>query len=160
MPPKWDSSELCDSWSMPKDYRLGRARRLVNVLMKGLLRIGLAGRHTYLLSVSGRKSGRTHSTPVILVENGERWLVGPYGAVGWVLNLRAAGRATLSQGRHREEIRVSEVGPQESAPVLREYLRQVRVVRPFFAASPDSPLEAFVAEADQHPVFRIESASS
>ena len=145
---------------MPKSYRLGLARRLVNVLMKGLLRIGLAGGHTYLLSVPGRKSGRKYSTPVILIENGERWLVGPYGEVSWVRNLRAAGRATLSRGRHREEIEVSEVGPPESAPVLREYIRQVRVVRPFFDASPASPLEAFVAEADRHPVFRIESGSS
>ena len=66
---------------MTKAYRLGLARRLVNLLVKGLLRLGLAGGHTYLLSVSGRRSGRTYSTPVILVENGERWLVAPYGEV-------------------------------------------------------------------------------
>jgi hypothetical protein len=70
------------------------------------------------------------------------------------------GRASLSRGRRREEIEGTEVGPLESAPVLREYVRRVRVVRPFFDASPDSPLEAFVAEAGRHPVFRIESASS
>jgi hypothetical protein len=28
------------------------------------------------------RSGRTFSTPVILVENGERWLVAPYGEGG------------------------------------------------------------------------------
>lgn len=145
---------------MPKSYRLGPARRLVNVLVKGLLRLGIAGGHTYLLSVRGRKSGRTYSTPVILLEDGERWLVGPYGEVSWVRNVRAAGRATLSRGRHHEEIQVSEVSSPESAPVLREYLRQVRVVRPFFDASPASPLEAFVAEAERHPVFRIEPSSS
>ena len=141
---------------MTKAYRLGLARRLVNSLVKGLLRLGLAGGHTYLLTVSGRRSGRTYSTPVILVENGERWLVAPYGEVNWVRNVRAAGRTTLSRGRHRDQVKISEVGPQESAPVLREYLRQVRTVRPFFDASHDSPLEAFAAEADRHPVFRIE----
>ena len=145
---------------MTKAYRLGLARRLVNSLVKGLLRLGLAGGHTYLLSVSGRRSGRTYSTPVILVENGERWLVAPYGEVSWVRNVRAAGRATLSRRPHRDQVKISEVGPQESAPVLREYLRQVRTVRPFFDASPDSPLEAFAAEADRHPVFRIEPLSS
>jgi deazaflavin-dependent oxidoreductase (nitroreductase family) len=143
-----------------KRYRLGFARRLVNVLVTGLLRLGLGGRGTYLLGVCGRRSGRTYSTPVILVENGERWLVAPYGEVGWVRNVRAAGRATLSRGRRREEVRVSEVGAQEAAPVLREYLGRVRVVRPFFDVSPDSPLEAFAAEAGRHPVFRVESASS
>ena len=139
---------------MAKTYRLGPVRRLVNVLVKGLLRVGLAGKGTYLLSVPGRKTGRTYSTPVILVEDDGRWLVSPYGEVGWVRNLRAAGRATLTRGRRREEIEVTEVGPRESAPVLRAYLRRVAVVRPFFDVSPDSPLEAFAAEADRHPVFR------
>jgi deazaflavin-dependent oxidoreductase (nitroreductase family) len=142
---------------MAKTYRLGLTRRLVNVVVKGLLRVGVAGGHTYLLGVSGRRTGKAYSTPVILVENGARWLVAPYGEVGWVRNVRAAGRATLSRGRRREQITVSEVGAQESAPVLRDYLRQVSVVRPFFDVSPDSPLEAFVAEAGRHPVFRVES---
>ena len=141
-------------------YRLSPARRLVNSLVKGLLRVGVAGGHTYLLSVSGRRSGRTYSTPVTLIENGERWLVAPYGEVNWVRNARAADRATLSRGRHCDHVRISEVGPQESAPVLRKYLRQVRTVRPFFDVTPDSPLEAFAAETGRHPVFRIEPASS
>jgi deazaflavin-dependent oxidoreductase (nitroreductase family) len=110
----------------------------------------------YLLSVSGRRSGRTYTTPVILVENGERFLVAPYGEVGWVRNARAAGRVTLSRGRHRETVGLRQVGPEESAPVLRTYLRRVSVVRPFFDVSPDSPLEAFAAEAAKHPVFLIE----
>lgn len=134
--------------------------RVINGCVKGLLRIGVAGRHTYLLGVRGRRSGRTYSTPVILVENGDRWLVAPYGEVSWVRNARAAGKATLSKGRRSEEVKLSEAGPQESAPVLREYLRQAETVRSSFDASPDSPLDAFVAEAGRHPVFRIESASS
>ena len=145
---------------MAKTYRLGGTRRLINAVMTALLRVGVAGRHTYLVSVSGRRTGRTYSTPIILIENGQRWLVAPYGDVGWVRNLRAAGHATLSRGRHRERIAVSEVGPQASAPVLREYLRRVAVVRPFFDVSPDSTLDEFAAEADRHPVFRIESGSS
>jgi deazaflavin-dependent oxidoreductase (nitroreductase family) len=134
--------------------------RLINVLVKGLLRVGVSGRHTYLLGVRGRRSGRTYSTPIILIENGQRWLVAPYGEVSWVRNARAAGQVTLSRGRHREEIKISEVGARESAPVLREYLRRARAVRSVFDASPDSPLEAFVAEAGRHPVFRVESGSS
>jgi len=145
---------------MAKTYQLGAARRLINTVMTVLLRAGLAGGHTYLVSVPGRRTGRTYSTPIILIENGQRWLVAPYGDVGWVRNLRAAGHATLSRGRHRERIAVSEVGPQEGAPVLREYLRRVAVVRPFFDVSPDSTLDAFAAEADRHPVFRIEPGSS
>ncbi len=145
---------------MAKTYRLGVTRRLINTVMTALLRVGLGGRHTYLVSVAGRRSGRTYSTPIILIEDRERWLVAPYGDVGWVRNLRAAGHATLTRGRHHEQVAVREVGPQVSAPVLREYLRRVAVVRPFFDVSPDSPLDAFAAEADRHPVFRVESGSS
>jgi hypothetical protein len=65
---------------------------------------------------------------------------------------------TLSRGRHREKVEVTEVDAHTSAPVLREYVRRVRVVRPFFDASPDSPVEAFAAEAVRHPVFRLESS--
>ena len=140
---------------MAQVYRLTRARRLVNVVIRRLALLGLAGRHTYLLTVPGRSTGRLYSTPVILVENGERWLVAPYGDVGWVRNARAAGEVTLRRGRQTETLKIEEISPAVAAPVLREYVRRVPVTRPFFAAAVKSPLEAFEAEASRHPVFRI-----
>ena len=140
---------------MAQTYRLTRVRRLLNGVIRFLARLGLAGRHTYLLSVRGRKSGRMHSTPVTLVETGGRWLVAPYGQVGWVRNARVAGKVTLRRGRRSETVAIEEVGAVEAAPVLREYVRRVAVTRPFFDAGVDSPLELFEAEAARHPVFRI-----
>jgi deazaflavin-dependent oxidoreductase (nitroreductase family) len=140
---------------MAQIYRLTRARRLVNVVIRRLALLGLAGRDTYLVAVRGRKSGRLYSTPVRLVENGGRWLVAPYGEVAWVRNARAAGEVTLRQGRHSETVKIEEVSAAEAAPVLREYIRRVSVTRPFFDAGAESPLEAFEAEASRHPVFRI-----
>ena len=141
---------------MTSSYRLTIPRRTVNAAMRALLRIGIAPPGIYLLTVRGRTTGTPHSTPVTLVENAEgRWLVAPYGAVGWVRNVRAAGQVTLSRGRRTDELGVDEVGAQEAAPVLRAYLGKVRVVRPYFDAAPDSPLEAFTAEASRHPVFRL-----
>jgi hypothetical protein len=68
-----------------RTYRLGRARRLVNAVLTKLLRAGIpADPHMYLLSVAGRSSGRIYTTPVILVENGERFLVAPYPLEGFV----------------------------------------------------------------------------
>ena len=43
----------------------------------------------------------------------------------------------------------------EAAPVLREYLRTTPIVKPYFDASADDPVEAFAAEAAAHPVFRV-----
>jgi deazaflavin-dependent oxidoreductase (nitroreductase family) len=140
---------------MAQTYRLTRPRRLLNVVIRRLARLGLGGRHTYLLTVRGRKTGRSRSTPVTLVENGGRWLVAPYGEVGWVRNARVSGSVTLQRGRRSETVHIEQVGPAEAAPVLREYIRHVAVTRPFFDAGVDSPLEAFEAEASRHPVFRI-----
>ena len=140
---------------MARTYRLGGVRRLVNAVMSPLTRIGLTGRHTYLLTVRGRVSARSYSTPVILVENGERWLVAPYGEVGWVRNARVAGRVEISRAGRSEALHIEEVSPEQAAPVLKRYLTSVSVVRPFFDVKPDSGIEEFVAEAPRHPVFRL-----
>lgn len=88
-------------------------------------------------------------------EGGQRWLVAPYGELGWVRNTRAAGQVTLSRGRHAETMAIVEAGPEESAPVLRHDIAEVPISRPYFDVRPDSPLDAFRTEAPRHPVFRI-----
>jgi deazaflavin-dependent oxidoreductase (nitroreductase family) len=138
-----------------KTYRLGTTRRLVNAVMSPLARVGLAGRHAYVLTVRGRKTGKAYSTPVILVENGGRWLVAPYGEVGWVRNARAAGEIELVRAGRSESLRIEEAAPAQAAPVLKQYLKSVPVVRPFFDVTPDSPLEEFASEAPRHPVFAL-----
>ncbi len=140
---------------MGHEYRLTPVRRTVNTLVGLLIRVGAGGRHTYLLTVRGRKSGRTYSTPVTLIEDEQRYLVAPYGEVGWVRNARAAGQVTLTRAGRSDTMRISELQPQEAAPVLRTYLQRVSVVRPYFDAAPDAPLDAFAAEAPRHPVFRL-----
>ncbi len=140
---------------MAKTYHLGRTRRLVNKIMSPLARRGLAGRHAYILTVRGRKTGRLLSTPVILVEDTERWLVAPYGEVGWVRNARAAGEVQITRSGHTENLSIEEAASEQAAPILQQYLKRVAVVRPFFDVTPDSPLEDFIAEAPRHPVFRL-----
>ena len=141
---------------MAARYRRGLARRAINVLVSMLLPVGLGPRSTYLLSVTGRRSGVPRSTPVTLVEEGgSRWLVAPYGEVAWVRNLRAAGKATLSRGARAEAVTVREVTAEEAAPVLKMYVARVPITRPYFDVTPESDLGAFRAEAPRHPVFAI-----
>lgn len=140
---------------MAATYRLSWGRRALNRLVRAL-RWGVGPRHTYLLTVRGRATGRLYSTPVTRVEEGgRRWLVAPYGEVGWVRNARAAGEVTLSRGRRPETVALEELGPAEAAPVLRRYLAEVPITRPFFDVTPASSPEAFAAEAPRHPVFRL-----
>jgi deazaflavin-dependent oxidoreductase (nitroreductase family) len=111
---------------------------LVNLIIRALLRLGVSPPHTYLLTVRGRKTGKPYSTPVTLVEeNGERWLVSPYGEVDWVRNARAAARVMLSRGRQTENVLITELRSEEAAPVLKKYISQYPITRPFFDVTPE-----------------------
>ena len=141
---------------MAATYRLSIGRRIGNALMRAALWTGVAPARFALLTVPGRRSGKPHSTPVIVLRHGgERWLVAPYGERAWVRNARAAGRVALSRGRRRVTVPVEEVGPDEAESVLKDYLEQTPITRPFFNVAPDAPVEDFVREAPRHPVFRL-----
>ena len=146
---------------MARTYRLGPARKTANVVFKAIIGAGLGGGSYYLLTTTGRKSGRQRTTPVVLVENpGERWLVSPYGAVSWVCNPGALPELSLRRGRRTERFHAQEAAPEVAGPVLREYLGHVRATAPFFDVKPGDPVERFVAEADRHPVFRLTATAA
>ncbi len=104
----------------------------------------------------GRKTGKVYSTPVDVIEHEHaRWLVAGYGGSSWPANVRAAGEVTLARGGHVERLRTSEVETESAVPVLRKYMKEIRVTRPYFDASPESDDEAVAAELSRHPVFRL-----
>ncbi len=142
---------------MAKTYRLSPARRAANTVMTGMIRLGVGGPPSYhLLTTTGRKSGQPRTTPVILLEmDAQRWLVSPYGTVGWVHNVRATPRVSLRRGRTTEVLGASEVDAATAGPVLQRYVRKASITAPFFDAQVDDPAERFVAEASRHPVFRL-----
>lgn len=105
---------------MSKTYHVNFADRLECALITSLVRAGLPMGTTSLLTVRGRKSGLPHTVVVLLVEqDGQRWLVAPYGEVQWVRNIRASGTATLTRGRRSETISVTELSAHEAAPILK-----------------------------------------
>lgn len=131
-----------------------RIDRVGDALFRGLARVGIGP--AWSLTTSGRRTGRLHTVPVIPIESGgQRWLVSPYGEVGWVLNARAAGQVQLSRGRTTRICRVREVSPVEAGPVLERYVQIASAARAYFTASVDAPIAAFVAEAHRHPVFAL-----
>ena len=141
---------------MPKQYRLTFARRIVNLLAKFGILLGFAPRGRYLLTVRGRKSGKLYSTPVTLVQKDkQRWLVSPYGVVNWVHNVRITHQAALSRRGISEDVSLTEIAPDQCAPILKAYLALEPVTQPFFDAAPAAPVEAFAKEASRHPVFEV-----
>lgn len=136
-------------------FRMTRGRRIGDAIIGVLIRAGVVP-HSYMLTTRGRKTGQLRTNPVTLVEHGgRRWLVAPYGPVSWVLNARAAGRVDLRRRGQRLDCTVREVSPEEAGPILKEYIKIARATRRYFHASPDAPVEKFIAEAGRHPVFEL-----
>jgi len=142
-----------------KPFEMTPAMRAGNALLKRLLRMGVPMGPLQLLTHRGRKSGNLYSTPVALVEqNDTRWLVAAFGEVNWVHNIRSAGTAKLTSGWRKEIVEVHELEPEESAPILKQFLQKyglVPFIPPYFEAKAASPLTDFEQEALHHPVFRI-----
>jgi deazaflavin-dependent oxidoreductase (nitroreductase family) len=145
---------------MAKAYQLGPGLRAYNALMKPLVRLGIGGKSTFLLTTIGRRSGQQRTTPVVLVEiSGDRWLVSPYGMVAWVHNVRAQPEVALRHGRRAETLHAEEVDPATAGPILQRYVRNVPVTAPFFDTKVDDPVEKFIEEAPRHPVFKLTASS-
>jgi deazaflavin-dependent oxidoreductase (nitroreductase family) len=141
---------------MAKTYRRHLGIRVINWWFGTLTKLGLGASYRQILTVLGRKTGRPHSTPVDVIEvGGDRWLVAGYGPANWVLNARAHGKVMLRRGRHSETYKVKEVAAGEAIPVLRKYIAEIRVTRPYFDATPTSSDEAVAAELSRHAVFRL-----
>lgn len=143
-------------------FRVPLFLRVGNAITTLLLRRGVKLATNTLLTVPGRKSGLSHTTPVTIIEHaGRRYVQSPFGEVDWVRNLRAAGTATLTRGRQVETVSASELTAEEAVPILRRALTMApAVIRSHYAVTPDAPLEALVAEARRHPVFELIGAEA
>jgi len=143
---------------MARDYKYTLLRQIGNALMEPAVKLGLAPGNTWLLTVTGRKSGKRYTTPVNPVQREGAWyLVSPYGERSWVKNAREAGEVTLRRGHNTASHRITELSAEDAAPVLADYWRRNAITRPFFDVAPDEE-DAFVEEARRHPVFRLDAS--
>ncbi|GAB3491439.1 nitroreductase/quinone reductase family protein [Nocardiopsis coralliicola] len=141
-----------------KRFRAGKVRRTADAIVERLAKYGCVPSDVWVLTTRGRNSGFLRPTPVILEENAwGRYLVAPYGEVGWVRDIRKDGYATLRRGGWIELVSVVEAGAAQAAPVLKQYLSRPwsPLVAPYFSVSADDPEECFADEASAHPVFQI-----
>ena len=107
---------------------------ILNPIVRRLMGAGIPFGPNALLTVRGRKTGRPRTTPVAVVEaGGRRWVVGTFGDVNWVRNLRAAGEGTITLGRRQEPVRGVELSPEEAAAFFSEvigpYVRRLALGR-------------------------------
>jgi hypothetical protein len=141
-------------------YRGGRPNRLARIMNRISALIfarGVARDYLVTLEVTGLRSGRRISLPLVMVVmDGQRYLVSMLGEkAAWVQNVRAEnGKAILEHGQ-REEVRLEEIPIEQRAPVLKAYLQRAPGARPHVPIDKDAALSAFVRIADQIPVFRV-----
>ena len=144
---------------MSEEVRLPRWLTLFNPVIIALQRLGVAVGTMRLLSVPGRKSGKLRTTPVSpLTVDGKRYIVAGLEESDWVKNVRASEWAILARGRKQERVVLVELSPEERAPILRAFPREVphgiQFLQHLYGVAGDP--EEFAALAPLCPVFRVE----
>jgi deazaflavin-dependent oxidoreductase (nitroreductase family) len=143
--------------SLPTFRAPSAGERVFNRIFGFVVGMGLGFSHNYLLQVRGRKSGRVYSTPVDLLEMGDKeFLVAPRGRTQWVRNAEAAGEVTLKKGSVRRKFRLRPIPDQDKPEILKAYLdRFKREVQRYFPVPAGSPLQVFGPLAQSYPVFEL-----
>lgn len=142
--------------------------RYSNPLTRRLLRIGVPMGPNLLLTVRGRATGQPRTAPVAVVEvDGRRWIVGAYGEVQWVRNLRAAGEANIEFRGRREHVLAVALDRDEATAffrdVLQPYVRSLPLlgrvfVRLLFGLVAPEILIDPARAAELRPVFELRSS--
>ena len=143
-----------------RDWRPTRLGKLVTGTLAWVSGLGLTPPVLLTLQVRGRRSGRLHSTVLVVAKHdGHRYLVSKLGdGSEWVRNVRAAGgEAFVKRGRSRP-VRLTEVPVGERGPILKEYCQVATSGRHHFPVTHNAPLSEFDAVAERYPVFRIDPA--
>ena len=120
-----------------------------------------------LLTVRGRKTGKSRTVPVDIHErDGRRFLIATHGMGNWVYNLRATGEGILSLGWSRQAFTAVELIPEAGGPVIKEVLgpllasQGVRgsALRQNFGLTADASVNDCINAARSHPVFELGSS--
>ncbi|HVR80455.1 MAG TPA: nitroreductase family deazaflavin-dependent oxidoreductase [Acidimicrobiia bacterium] len=132
--------------------------RAINPLVQTLLEWGIPMGPNMLLTVRGRKSGQPRTAGVAVVEiEGRHWVIGSYGEVNWVRNLRAAGEGVMHRGRTSQRVVARELGKAEAAVFFRELLAPYVAALPWIGRRwvPAEILEDPDGTANAFPVFEL-----
>jgi deazaflavin-dependent oxidoreductase (nitroreductase family) len=140
-----------------KKYKVGTSQRLANWYFLQLTTRGWGLRTRFVMTVRGRNTGIARSTPVDVIDlDAHQWLVAPYGTVNWVRNVRASPEITLRRGQSHATFYAREVDATMSVPVIREYIKNIRITRAYWECAKDASDDEIREIAPLHPVFQLE----
>ena len=134
----------------------------MNKVMIAVQKLGIPAGPSMVLTVPGRKSGQPRSTPMTPFDHdGGLYTVAGYPGADWAANARAAGLGTLTRGRRSRRVRIVELSPADSGPVLRAFAVKVPVGVGFAKRSglvTDGTPDEFELLAGRLAVFRFDPA--
>lgn len=159
----------------PWNRMAGRFLRLFNPIARWMISRGIpTGAPNVLLTVRGRRSGTLRTVPVTMLELDGSWYVHAcYGETGWVTNLRADSRATVTRpGGQRVPVVAIELSPEEAGGLQQRALAPFRRSRVFrtllgprgrgpvgimrtFRIRIDDTLEEYTEAARRFPLFEL-----
>ena len=135
---------------------------LFNHVIRSFLRLGVPMSYVGLLTVKGRRTGKTRRNPVGLFNhNGQRYLFSTFGDVNWVRNIRVAKQVTVKKGFKTRTAVPVELSLEAAALILKETIAPAfqglggKIFGSHFPLKPDDPVDKFVEEAKRHPVFEL-----
>ncbi len=142
------------------DPRPPRFLKPMNKLMIAVQKLGIATGPAMVLTVRGRRSGKSRRTPMTPFRfRGGLYVVAGYPGSNWAANARAAGTGTLSRRRRSQRVAMVELSPEQARPVLRAYPAEVPVGVAFAKRSGlvrDGTADEFEALAGRIAVFRFD----
>jgi hypothetical protein len=151
--PQPQSSTLVEAM---KTYKRSLASRLINWWFRTLTQLGLGAPYRQILTVPGAED-RTTALDAGGCDRGGRtplagrrlWTreLGAQHSGAWRGHAEARWPLRDVQGRGSRS--------RDAIPVLRKYIDEIRVTRPYFDATPSSSDAAVAAELPRHPVFRL-----
>ena len=116
--------------------------RILNRVSAVIHSLGIAPNYLATLEVTGRKSRRTISLPVVIaIVNDQRYLVSMLGEnAHWVQNVRASGGRAVLRSGGREDVLLEEVPTEQRPPILKAYLQRAPGARPHVPVNKDATL--------------------
>ena len=144
-----------------RDWRPTRLGKIWNGAFAWVSGLGLTPQILLTLQVKSRSSGRLYSTVLVVASlQGQRYLVSMLGdGSEWVRNVRAAGGEALIKRCRSLPVMLTEIPPEERAPILKAWCQVTTSGRNHLPVPYDAPVSAFEAIAADYPVFRIDPAA-
>jgi deazaflavin-dependent oxidoreductase (nitroreductase family) len=133
---------------------------LFSPVLRWMLKVGIPLGFNRLVTIRGRKSGLPRTAALAVIEvSGRRWVWAPWGEVQWVRNLRAAGRATVTDHGKSAEVTATELDATQRVGFFRDTLgplaRRIPFGRTFMRLVDGVDLNRPVEAADGSRVFEL-----